>query len=274
MKNLVWIIKTELIQNKILTLFLCGVAILLGISLSLAWQAESEIYRLFAEEKWNADLIVLPKGITLQDFRQEILSGVTTDFLPEVMFDSVKELAQHKFELNAILSLTDNGELKILTKGDNANIGLANVLKKRPNLVISPWVTQNIYSTPEWSNKVIAGFFAAGSESLMMNLKNFIDKKTVGQAILIKSQEMHDQSKREQLQAALTTFAIIIGSFLFITLFSLGSILVQRLSTSLIVLRELGFIEMHVYRILFGIIIILLGLPAFLGFWASLHYFF
>jgi hypothetical protein len=262
MKSLLWIAKTEVVQNKWHFIFISLISLLLGISFCYLRQAHQRIASLAIHETWNADLVVLPKGVSLNDFRDELLTGTSSAFLPEAMFDTTMGLAENKFSLTAVLSLTDDKGPRVLTKSNFSQIGI-DWLKGRQNIL--PWQEQTTYSTTEWGYKVISGFFASGTEQMMKNLKDLVDRKTVGQALFIKRQQAHDEKIQSELQAALVSYSSLV---FFLSLISMTSLFVWvkvRLQNSFSVFEELGLPRLTQRKILALLLIATCFIPAMLG---------
>lgn len=238
MKSLFWIAKTEARQNKWHFIFISLISLLLGISFCFIRQAHQRIASLAIHELWNADLVILPKGITLNDFREELLTATSSAFLPEAMFDTTMGLAENKFSLTAVLALTDEKGPKVLTKSNFSQIGI-DWLKGHQSIL--PWQEQSTYSTAEWGNKVISGFFASGTEPMMKNLKDLVDRKTVGQAIFIKKQQAHDEKMQSELHSALLSYSSLVFFLALIALTSLFIWIKVRLQNSFSVFEEMGF---------------------------------
>ncbi len=262
MKSLFWITKTEVLQNKWHFVFISLVSLLLGISFCYLQKAHQKITNLTIHESWNADLVVLPKGISLDDFREELLTGSSSAFLPEAMFDTTMGLAENKFSLTAVLALTDEKGSRVLTKSNFSLIGI-DWLKGRQNIV--PWQEQTTYATTEWGYKVISGFFASGTEVMMKNLKDLVDRKTVGQAIFIKRQQAHDEKIQSELHSALISYSSLVFFLAVIALTSLLVWIKVRLQNSFSVLDELGLPLLAKRKILICLLIVTCFIPVLLG---------
>lgn len=262
MKSIFWILKIEFFQNKFHFYLIFLIAFLLGVSGILSLQAERKISELAIHDQWDADMVVLPKGVTLNDFRSEILSAKTTEFLPEAMFDTTVSMANKAFKLTAVLALTDEKSSRILVKGNSDIIGLS-WLGNRQNIV--PWEEQHQYKTPEWENKVLTGFFAAGPKIMMKNFKELIDKRTVGQAIDIKLQKEHDEKVQSQLEQALVVYSGTLILLIFLSFISLLLLLKIRISNSLNILEELGFSQFQISQLLLSLFIFSVISPLVLG---------
>jgi hypothetical protein len=77
MNSQFWIVKTEVRQNLPHFLLMALVALIFGYSIGLGYQAYQKISSLSVHENWNADVVVLPKGLTLEDLHQELLTGTS-----------------------------------------------------------------------------------------------------------------------------------------------------------------------------------------------------
>lgn len=254
-------VRNEIRQNRFYLVALFLVSICFGASLMLTAGSAKKIALLSTHETWNTDLVILPKGISLEDFRKEILSGQTQALLPEAMFNTTVELAQSQFKLGAILPLRDAQQKPmILVKGDHLGLSWLPPLITQQN-----WAPQTAYQTPEWGTHVIAGFFASGPENMMKNLKDLIDRKTVGQAYWIKEQEAKDQELQMQLFAALKQFTLLAGTLGILGFLSLLSWLYSRLKESFLVLREIGISHSLCRGVFLCLVSLFIALPISLG---------
>lgn len=266
MKTIFWLFKIETRQNYLHILLVCLASVFLGTGAKLAWKAQKKISSLVTVEQWNADLVVLPKGIGLEDFRKELQTGQTTAFLPEAMYLSTVALSEGQFQTRALLAIRENGGSEILTQGD-ASLGptwLGLPTTTRP--AVAPWREQNIYFTPEWKNKLISGFFAAGSPLAMKNLKDLIDRKTVGQAWLIEEQQRRDLTNQATLQNSLEIFSLVVIGLFSLCFLSLIFWLRSRLINTARVLHEIGHPSYCIYTVLGLLFLCFSGLPLILSF--------
>ena len=257
MKALTWIVQTELKQSRLHFVLMTLVSLIFGFTINLGFKAQQRVASLAVKEVWNADLVILPKGLSLEDLRQELLSGSSKSFLPEAIFDTTFSMAQNQFRLGAVLALPGDG---VLTRGDKIGIQWLDGRQK-----IGDWKEQNIYRTAEWGNKVISAFFASGPEGAMKSLKDLIDRKTVAQAIWIKEQTERDQAVQKELLAALWTV-----SFVFLILIVLLTMLSWfwlkiRLSNSFKVFSEIGITTSIEFKIISCIVFIFILIPIVVG---------
>ena len=266
MKSVSWLLQTELKQSKIHFLLIAALSVLLGFALTLTGKAEKKISDLSHQDLWNADMVVLPKGITLGDFREELLSGRSTAFLPEAMFDTTVSMAKGQFPLTAVLAITDGDGPRVQFKAEGIRLGLDWLADRQK---ISPWAEQMRYRTPEWENKVISGFFASGTREEMLSLKELVDKRTVGQALFIKEQQEHDREQQAQIHKALIVFSGLLILLTILAFVSLVLWLKHRLVNTLNVFLELGFPTSVGNQLLAGLILISVLAPFALGSLAS-----
>ena len=258
---------TEIKQARWHFFLVSLLSLLLGLNSQLALKAESRIRSLSSHVKWNADLAILPKGITLEDLRREIAEGKTTDFLPEALFDTTVSIAAGQFHLGAVLPISDSNGQRVMLKGEPLGIDWL-----RGQIKTSTWEDQSVYATPEWKNKVIAAFFAEGPPTAMENLKQLIDKKTVAQAIFIKTQTERDEAFQAQLDKALWTFLAVLGLFSLTCFAIIAAWFKNRIENTLNVLIELGFTKGAVDRIIVSFAVSFVMLPAIAGFILGLAY--
>lgn len=256
------IIKNEIAQNPFHFLLIVLISLLLGASLNISYRAEQKIAALTNSDSWNADLVVLPKGVSLLDLKSEMQSNQTSDFLPVAMFDTMVDMAKDQFKLTAVLPITDENGKRIMVKGNSPDTGLQWLGKSQ---TLGEWKVQSIYGTPEWKNNVMAGFFAAGPAVMMQNLKELIDKKTVGQAIFIKQQQAHDEQNRMQLQSALAAYSGTLITLIVLSFLSLLLWLRIRLANTLSVLAELGYAKSSLNIMLSLLFLTAVGVPLIAG---------
>lgn len=261
MMNSLLILKTEIRQGRAQFLLVTLISFLLGVSVHLATRAEQKISDIAIKVDWNADLAILPKGVNLEDFRKELISAHTSDFIPEALFDTTVGLSEGQFRLSAVLAITDADGSRIMQKG--SDLGL-DWLKGRQK--ISAWQPQTLYQTPEWGTKLLSGFFASGTQAAMQSLKQLIDKKTVAQAIWIQRQQEQNDQTQDELKLALAIFS---GVLLLMAVLSFTSILIWlkiRLSNTFRVMDEIGFRTQSQWIIMSGMAILFALIPAFIGF--------
>ena len=263
MKKLGWLIKTEISQGRTYFALLLLITFILGSGLSLMLQAERRISEISSEESWNADLAVVPKGISLIDFKKELLEGHSTALLPEALFDTTLSLSKGQMQATAMLALTDGQGSRVMVRGDIENTGTSWLKTKQK---VSEWQPQAIYQTPEWGHKVLTGFFVRGSMVAMESLKELIDRKTVAQAILIRQQMQNDAETRIQLQKALSIYSAVLLSSFMLSVALIYLWLKSRISISLKIFNELGFSKSTTQQFILGLFGLFVVLPFVVGF--------
>lgn len=236
MKNILWIFKTEFLQNKVFFLLTVLTSLFLGICAVQGKFAIDKIESLSVHEKWNADVVVLPKGMALADLKQEILTGSPTLFLPEALFDSTRDLIKNQFSLSAILPIKNDGKVEVLHKGDNLGLGWLD-----SSIEIVPWQDQAQYQTNEWNTRVVAALFASGPKEVMKSFKDLIDRKTIGQAFIIEDEMAKGQAQHDDMLFYLRLVSVLILSLFVSVIFLLAYLLRNRLKNVYEILRNHGY---------------------------------
>lgn len=270
MKKLGWLIKTEISQGLTYFALLLLITLILGSGFSLMLKAEQRISEISSEESWSADLAVVPKGITLIDFKKELLAGHSMALLPEALFDTTLSLSQGQMQATAMLALTDSQGPRVMVRGDVERTGTSWLKTKQK---LSEWQPQTIYQTPEWGYKVITGFFVRGTSAAMNSLKELIDRKTVAQAILIQQQMQIDAETRLQLQKALSLYSGVMLSLVVLSMTLIYLWLKSRISMSLKIFNELGFSKTTMRNFILSLFGLFIVLPFLAGFVAT-HFFY
>lgn len=260
MKNIFWILKIEFLQNKIFFIFTMITSLFLGVCLIQGFFAINKVENLLIHEKWDAHIAVLPKGMNLSDLKKEIISGKPTHFLPEALYDTTLNLAQNQFKLSAILPITENGQIKVLQKGDH--LGLSWLDKSIP---ITNWQEQNQYQTSEWGYRVVAALFASGPLDVMKHFKDLIDRKTIGQAYIIEDEMIKSQSMHDEMYFYLRLISILILCLFLSIIFLLAHLLKSRLRNVFEVLQTLGYSKKIQYQLSLFVLLIFMLSPALLG---------
>ncbi len=248
MKKSVWIFKTEFLQNKIFFSLTFLASLLLGSCLIQGKFALEKIESLTVHERWNADVIVLPKGLNVADLKQEIISGKPTRFLPSALYDSTKALIKDRFLLSMILPVTVGTQSQVLQQGDKIGLSWLD-----PSIPVVPWREQITFQNQEWGTQVAAALLASGPPDVMKSFQELIDRKTIGQAFIV-----HDELVKNEVQHANMFFYLRVISililFLFLSIiFLLIHLLKQRLKNVYQILHTHGFAK----SIRFSLVLIL-----------------
>lgn len=236
MKNIFWIFKTEFMQNKIFFILTTLTSVFLGICAVQGNYAIDKIESLSVHEKWNADVVVLPKGMGLADLKQVILSGEPNHFLPEALFDSTRDLIKNQFSLSAILPLKIDGKVEVLHKGEDLGMGWVD-----SSILVSPWREQTQFQTHEWGYHVAAALFASGPKEVMKSFKDLIDRKTIGQAFIIEDEMAKNQTQHDDMLFYLRLVSVLILSLFVSIIFLLAFLLKNRLKNVYEILRNHGY---------------------------------
>lgn len=263
MKTSFWIFLTELIQNKMHFSLVAAVSFLLGLTLVLAGGAYKKISTLSQPTNWKADLAVLPKGISLTDFREELLTGKSRELLPDALFETTVGLVNSNLVLTAFLSLSDGEGSRVMIRTNQPKYQQLGWLEERQK--ISYWSEQKTYSTPEWGYKVITGFTASGDPVAIQKLSEIINKKSVAQAIFIQRQQAIDEQQQSDLKSGLYAYT---GAFVALALLAKLSLFFWirvRINNSLETLQEMGFASVVKRNLSLALMVVSFLFPLMLG---------
>jgi hypothetical protein len=231
------LLKFETRQTPISFLILIATSLALGFSTGLGIQVTQQISKLYGVDTWNTDLIVLPKGVSPKDLASEIRNGLSTDFLPDALFETTLSMTANQLKLSAVLPMTENGVAKIFNKGNSSKSEIEGIRGKNP---LADWAPQTQYSTSEWDHKVIAAFFASGPMPAILNLKQLIDRKTVAQAILVSTDEAKNREASERMQRLLYCAQVLFAFFAGLCLWSSFVTLKTNFKVTFEFLHEIG----------------------------------
>jgi len=123
MKKIFWLVRTEIVQSKSYFTLIFFTALVMGSSFSLIKKAEKKILEISSEASWDADILVVPKGITLIDFKKEILSGDSSALIPEALFDTTLQITKGAIKATALLPFKKENRIEVMFKGDQ-DVGL------------------------------------------------------------------------------------------------------------------------------------------------------
>jgi hypothetical protein len=250
----------EIKQNLKFSLTLSAVAFLLGISLNLILQANKKIDDLARPIDWGAQMAILPKGVNLDQFADQLKKGKVKALLPEAMYETTVGLSHGSFQLCSVLPGQDRNGIFLMVQGDPiVNLGWT---KQR----ISGWQPQQLYSTPDWGTRVIAAAFARGPNENLEKLKELIDRKTVAQAIWIDDVHSDKIERQTQYSYLASIVEVIVILALFLSIFLSASWLHQIHKSTQVTLRDLGYSKTELRNLLFLMAFFLLLIPAVIGF--------
>lgn len=246
----------EMKQNLFMIAMLVSFAFAFGF---LGVVASEQIYRInqmFTMTDWNADLAIVPKGISLSDLKVELQTGKSDSLLPLAIYETTSDLAKGQFKLSAALATSQNSKPLVMFLGERS-LGM----KWLPNEQVKLYEPQSEYSTAEWGTKVISAFFASGSLAQMQSLKDLVDRRTVAQALWVDKQTKKDFELQKQLQDSLYMVVFILLILFGFGFLSSGRWLIERLKESFVVLTELGFTKKEKAQILAALFCLALLLP-------------
>ena len=259
--TIVW---TETKRHLKLTFALIVTGLCLGAGSHFAILVQDAIRNFAKPVPWNVDLAILPKGVGLDDLAQEILSGHSKAVIPEVMFETTRDIVKDALEMNAIMVTTGPEGVEVLSKSKNA-LGVNWALGQ---VQIKPWREQHEVATEEWGDHVIVAAFARGNEQNIYKLKDLIDRKTVAQAYRIADVNESVRHKSEQLGKLATLVDLILGVALAIAIWLAVSWLYTNHLETRTALKDLGFGGLFINAVTGVLMLSLTLLPFVVGFLA------
>lgn len=229
---------------------------------------------IYKPEKWNADMILLPKSVTPEIALQSFIEGKPASLMPINLFKTLRSQSPNDLKLLAVIPYKNkNGKATIATFGDDkiffeenkAHSALQSFDFTDYNLEKPQFFPREWYSTEEWKDDVILGILVKGSKEELDHLKILIDRKTVAQAFYLLPGATSAEEKFIKLQTAIHVLSFIIIFSTIAGLFINYSRLRQERNKIFLVLRELKSEKKFI--ILYGLtqIIFLVLVPILIG---------
>lgn len=260
MKSIFSILKIEICQNRLQVAAVMIFSFLAGLMLMVAEKAYQKVSQLVKPVEWSADLVIMPKGLTLQGLAQEILEAKTTHFLPLALFDTTIGLVEDRVQLSALLVRSRNGKPLVQFKGvDGLGWNWA-----RPDVEVIPWEEQKEYTNPDWGNQVITAFFAKGSMADLNHLKEIIDRKTVAQSFWIQDIVKSSIDFQNQVMSSLVKVSLVFIVMLLVGFSVSGLWFLEQYFETQRVLSEIGFTKKDLLNLKIYLILIVFA-PSVLG---------
>lgn len=264
-------------------------SLMLGLILSTAFNFKDYLNSLFKPINWAADLIILPKGLTVQQAHQDILQGQPSGLLPQALYQTLKSQIQQEsnslqsptIQIAAIVPYKMNDQKPDVALFDyeqsksffisNSNIFDTYQLKDWQE-VQSQVGDKSFYRTDEWKDKTIFLILAKGPAQPIENLRQLINRRTVAEAFYVNQEKADDQNRLSNLKFGLNT---LISFILLLTLTGLAlsfEILRMQHKKIQLVLTELKMKKIIFIRFLVLQFLFLVVTPAALGFFAGAYY--
>lgn len=250
-------------------------SLFLGFILFFVSGVSTYLNKVFEPPKWNADLLILPKGISPEAAVMDFARGLPDGLIPLALFktllqqsagSSVKVLGFIPYKDSdgkAEVALTDSGLKDFLDLKDKSlwsEINLTNLDLKRPQ-----FQPAENYQTPEWHDQVLMGILAKGNSTEIAGLKNLIDRKTIAQAFYVDSEKSEMHAKLMQLKTGLyLCTGFVFFSTLLGLLLALKNMMAKRQTLEL-VLKELKFKPAILAKITLIQIVLFFVFPVALG---------
>lgn len=225
---------------------------------------------------WDVDLLITPKGLTLDQLEEDIIRGNASELIPSNLYVTLSDpKAPGDLLPPSARSLRFAGILPLARQDQKARwlaVGATDLLPKFPFEIqtTESLDTQIEKSTPEWKNHVLEAILVRGDPESILSLKNLVNRKTVAQAVSLSSEQNRLAEKKENAEKQLFQLFVFFNLSFLSTLILALQIYIQNARTTFQVFQELGFSKafQNQYRwIQFGI---LAGLPFAVGLVSSL----
>jgi hypothetical protein len=231
---------TECRRSLKLNLVLFFSLVLLGFTLSSMLIVKKQIEALVRPVNWDADIIILPKGVSLDGLHRSLLTGKAEGLIPLALFETLeKQAASSPLQVLGFIPYAADSKVKIGIEGARSEfpfrdgaIWNAHEITARKDL--------EIYNTPEWGPRTLGGILARGPKVALESLKNLIDRKTIAQAWYVNSEMSDDAIRAGRLREGLDVLTLLIGLSLAPGLILSALLVRARFRSIFVVLNELG----------------------------------
>lgn len=268
------IVKMSIIEIKQSFAYYSILAIIcfsIGISLGFSVKIVEKLNRLVPLDDWSADLVVLPKGVTLDDLKTNLTSGVSKAFLPKVLYDTTLAITEGQVQLTLILAnRRTDGKIVIGTQSNGINESYMGVRWLLGSVLFVPWSEDLVTEVhPVWKKSLMHAMFAKGSYANMKKLKGIIDEKTVAQSFFIADEIKRNQELANKLKTSVT------GLYFVFSLMALSGLLLvylsmkERLKKIFLVFKERGYLFSWPNLFILFLFSVVICVPLFLGIFCS-----
>lgn len=271
-------------RNLRLSLALMIGSALIGFTAFSALNVKRYIHRIFVPVKWQADLILLPKGVTPEGVQRSLLHGQPEGLMPLTLLETLqaqvnqevmqKRLSRPPFVALGFIPFRDReGKTQVAYVGDRdayfAGAEGDTVWARYPwvkwDEVKTDLASREGYFTPEWSGKVLMGVLVRGDAGPIERLKELIDRRTVAQGVRVKAGASDLELRVNELNRALAVLMALIFLCLLPGLGLAILLLGERRRAVLEVLREIGFAGPWRARLVTLQIVFLIVVPILIG---------
>lgn len=251
-----------------LVLFFCFFT--LGFAVTSMLVIQKQLEALFSPVVWDADLVILPKGVSLEGLQRSLLIGQAEDLIPLALFQTLQTQTVHApLRMLAFIPFKENGQVKLGYEGSTLDFPWVHDESIWRSLELSPRQDLEMYQTEEWGAKVLAGVLVRGPKTALKNLKKLIDRRTIAQAWYVNAEMSDERVRMDQLRHGMKALTGLIVVCLTPGLILAGVIVRDRLQNLLIVLQELGntrSVKIPLYGFQFALWVVV---PGILGWWLA-----
>lgn len=258
----------EFKQSFVYWFFLIVICFTTGFAVFSAQRSLQKVLELIHIEKWEADLVILPKGISLEDFRKELVTGITRAYIPQLLYKTTLDLSKNQFQLQSVYPV--KGAAGVLILSDGPRIG-TNWLPGETHF--TDWNEDLIPDNhPAWGKKLLAGIFAKGDREKMQSLKDLIDQRTVAQAFFVQDEQQKNKMTSDEIKKQIFLFIGILSGLILVGVCLIFLILKNRLQQLLFVFSENGMSALRIKLVLI-IVMFSIILPVLFGYGLAFNIF-
>lgn len=256
----------------------------LGFILITSIHFKNYLELVFTPEPWGAGLIILPKGLTPEQARKNILSGKPDGLLPQALYETLltqiqdeqKKQGSEKFSVQLMALVPFN------TKPDQPAIGVLDLNLAKAffeshksflsHLPLEDWNTKKLdyvydenYHTAEWGQKTLFAILANGSNEHLKQLNTLINRRTVAEAFYVDDEHSDSFLKLAKLKSSLNFLTGLILLLTFLGLLLSFEILNSYRKNISLILKELKISEPVRIKFYFMQILFLTAIPTSVG---------
>lgn len=252
-----------------MVLFFCFFT--LGFAVTSMFVIQTQITALLRPVAWDADMVILPKGVSLDGLYRSLLTGQAEGLIPWALFQTLEAQTQNSpLRILAFIPFKEEARVKLGVEGSTVDFPWRQENSVWKSLESVPRRDLEAYQTAEWGQKVLAGILVRGPQQALENLKTLIDRRTIAQAWYVNAEMSEERLRMAKLRQGLEALTGLIVVCLTPGLILAAVIVKDRLQNLLTVLRELGShknIKTPLYVFQF---VVAVFLPGVLG-WLAAH---
>lgn len=213
----------------------------LGFAVTSMLVIQKQMQALLNPISWDADMVILPKGVSLDGLHRSLITGNAEGLIPLALFQTLESQAYNSpLKVLAFTPYREDGQVKVGLEGSTIDFPWQEENSVWKSLKTTPRKDLEQYQTQEWGQKVLAGVLARGPKIALESLKTLIDRRTIAQAWYVNSEMSDDVLRVAQLRRGMEALTGLIVLCLAPGLVLSTVIVRERLKNLLTVIQELG----------------------------------